>query len=84
MNMLIFMRTTIDINDALFRLAKREAARRGEPLRELVERALRGHLGAPGARPSYSLSWTPESGRLQPGVRIEDRDSLFDAMDDSA
>jgi hypothetical protein len=79
--MLLCMRTTIDINDDVLRRAKRAATDRGETLRELVERALRGHLAASGSRTSYALSWTPDSGRLLPGVCIEDRDSLFDVMD---
>jgi len=84
MNMLLFMRTTVDINDEVLRLAKREAAKRRMPLRELVERALRAHLAAPGVRAPHTLSWTPESGRLLPGARVDDRDSLFDIMDGRA
>jgi Arc/MetJ family transcription regulator len=80
--MLLFMRTTIDLNDALLRQAKQRAAREGTTLRELVEAALRRYL-ARGASPreAYALTWRVESGRLLPGVRIEDRDALFDIMD---
>lgn len=35
------MKTTLEIPDALFARAKREAARTGRPLRELVEDGLR-------------------------------------------
>ncbi len=79
--MLLCMRTTIDINDVLFRAAKRKAAEQGTSLRNLIETALRQHLGRTKAAPRYALRWQPESGRLQPGVDLTDRASLFDIMD---
>lgn len=79
--MLLCMRTTIDINDVLFRAAKRRAAEQGTSLREVVETALRQHLGKTKASKRYTLRWQPESGRLQPGVDLTDRDALFDIMD---
>jgi hypothetical protein len=75
------MRTTLDINDVLFRAAKRKAAERGTSLRDVVEAALRQHLGKASSRAGYTLLWEPESGRLQPGVDLTDRDALFDLMD---
>jgi hypothetical protein len=75
------MRTTIEINDVLFRAAKRKAAEQGTSLRDVVEAALRQHLGRERAAAGYSLQWHPESGRLQPGVDLGDRDALFDLMD---
>lgn len=75
------MRTTIDLNDRLLSLAKETAARRGVTLRELFEQALRAHL-EPKYRPEgYRLRWRTERGRIQPGVRLDDRDALFDVMD---
>lgn len=38
------MRTTVDIPDDVLRAAKERAARRGESLSRMVERALRSHL----------------------------------------
>lgn len=80
--MLLCMRTTLDINDELFKQAKKRAADDGTPLRELVETALRLYL-AGGLRrgKTYRLRWRTESGRLQPGVRLDDRDALFDLME---
>jgi len=75
------MRTTIDINDVLFRAAKRKAAEQGTSLRDLIEAALRQHLGKTKAAAPYTLRWQPESGRLQPGVDLTDRDALFDIME---
>jgi len=75
------MRTTLDLNDELLRAAKRRAADRGVSLKRVVEEALRSHIkGLPQAK-GYRLQWRTEHGRLQPGVRLDDRDALFDLMD---
>lgn len=75
------MRTTIDINDELLRQVKRLAADENLSFKQLVERALRELVNnrSPN-RGDYKLRWRTEQGRLMPGVRIEDRDSLFDRM----
>jgi hypothetical protein len=75
------MRTTLDINDDLFRRAKKKAAEEGIPLKRLVEKALREILKTKRSRKGYSLSWRTEKGRLQPGVRLDDRKALFDLME---
>ena len=79
--MLLCVRTTIDINDELFRRAKRQAVRERITLRALIDRALRAHLASTRPRDRYALRWRTEKGRLLPGVRLEDRDALFDLMD---
>ena len=79
--MLLCVRTTIDLNDELFRTAKRQAASERITLRQLIERALRAHLGSSRRASRYTLSGRTEKGRLQPGVRLDDRDALFDLMD---
>lgn len=76
------MRTTVDLNDELLREAKRRAASEGKPLRVFIEEALRAVIQAPAARETgFELQWRTERGRLQPGVRLEDRRSLFDLME---
>ena len=75
------MRTTVDINDELFRKAKKKAADEGVPFREVVEAALRDFLDGNKGKPEYRLQWRPEKGRLQPGVDLNSRVSLFDLMD---
>ena len=80
--MLLCMRTTIDMNNELFRSVKRRSAQDGVPMKDLVETALRLYLER--RRPSrtrFKLQWHTERGRLQPGVIVEDRGILFDAMD---
>ena len=71
----------MEINDELLRRAKRQAADSGETLRAVIEAALRRYLGGRPRRDEYRLSWRTEEGRLQPGVRLDDRDSLLDHME---
>ena len=75
------MRTTLDLNDELLRGAKQRAATEGTTLRAVVERALRSHLEGGKQKSGYRLRWRPERGRLRPGVRLDDRDALFDLME---
>lgn len=79
--MLLCMRTTIEVNDELFRQVRRRAADEGLTLRELVEQALRAHLGQRRRGARYSLSWKPVRGQVRPGVQLDDRDALFDVME---
>lgn len=75
------MRTTMDLNDQLLREAKHRAVEEESTLRQVVEEALRRHLNdVPGSR-EYTLRWRTERGQLQPGVRLDDRDQLFDLME---
>ena len=80
--MLLCMRTTIDLDDLLLSELKQEAARRGSTLRELVDDLLRQAMAAPEPKAKYHFNWKPHrGGRIQPGVRLDDRNSLFDLMD---
>ena len=80
--MLLCMRTTIDLDDPLFRDLKRRAAERGITLRTLVNELLRGALNHSRRRPKYKFDWKVDPpGTIQPGVRLNDRQSLFDLMD---
>lgn len=76
------MRTTIKITDELFRKAKERAASEGVALRDVIETALRFYLTKPRKRGDYKLRWRTEKGRILPGVRLDDRDALFDLMND--
>ncbi len=75
------MRTTIELNDEVFRAAKRRAAEERQTFREVVEAALRAYLGKARTRSGYRLRWRPEKGRVQPGVHLDDRDALWDLME---
>jgi Arc/MetJ family transcription regulator len=77
------VRTTIRIDDDLYRRAKAAAARRGQTVGELIEDAVRVALRARPAPPA-SLPALPVfggSGTL-PGVDLADPRSLRDLMDE--
>jgi len=73
-------RTTIALEEHLLMQLKREALARGTTVQGLVNDLLAGAL-RPAVRRSEPFDWPVVHGRLQPGVRLEDRDSLFDLMD---
>jgi predicted transcriptional regulator len=77
------MRTTIRMDEDLYRRAKAAASREGRPVSQLIEDAVRAAL-----RPRRSsiddveeLPVFGDSG-LMPGVDLEDRRSLIDLMDE--
>jgi hypothetical protein len=82
-DMLLCMRTTLDINDALLLQAKSRAARSRQTLTALVEAALRRHLEADRARPAK----VPEipifhGGGEMPGVDLTNSRALLDILED--
>lgn len=72
----------MDLNDELLRQAKHRAARENTTLRQVLETALRAHLGLQARSREYVLRWRTEKGRLRPGARLDDRDALFDLMEE--
>ncbi len=78
------MRTSLNLDDKVLAAAKRQAAREGITLTSVVDRALRQYLASQRRdRPSgFRLDLKVRSTRVQPGVDIEDRDSLYDVMED--
>ena len=75
------MRTTIEISEELLRQAKKRAADERAPLREVIEAALRFYLGKRPKNKRYELKWRTEKGHMLPGVRLDDRDALFNLME---
>jgi hypothetical protein len=76
--MVFHMKTTLNIDDRVMIELKREAARQGRTMSELVETALRLLLQS--RRTSIDLPPLPvfRSGEL---VDIADRDALYEAME---
>ena len=73
------MKTTVEIPDAIFRQAKAEAARRGVPLREVIEIALREHLDSARSRKKKKFRLKDGSFRgegLQEGLTPGDWDTI--------
>ena len=78
------MRTTIRIDDALYREAKAQAARSGRTVSDLIEDAVREALQprAPGG--SRQIPELPVYGGsgVMPGVDLSDTSGLRDLMDE--
>ena len=83
-HMLLCMRTTLDIDDHLYRAAKVKAAKEGKTLTRVVEEALREYVAPNGPSKPFKLRWVTERGQLLPGVNIDDRDSLYEIMEGRA
>lgn len=76
------MKTTLNIDDRVMAELKREAARQGRTMSELVETALRLFLRAPRRKePLPPLPIFHSGGAF---VDIANREALYDAMDDGA
>ena len=77
------MRTTLDLDTALLRAAKRRAAEDGRTLTSILEEALRRYL-EPGPEPRKRFRFRPLSkrGRRVPGVDFADRDALYERMEE--
>ena len=73
------MKTTLNIDDVVMARLKREAARSGRTMSELVETALRALLQARPARPALPPLPTFDSGGAL--VDIADREALYRAME---
>ena len=78
------MRTTVKIDDQLLADAKAQAARSGRTLNEVVEDALRESLARRDRSVREAAVELPTfSGRLQPGVDLDDTSALLDLMEGS-
>lgn len=78
------MRTTVTINDALLKRAKKVAAVQGLSLARLMEDALRRALDAPAALESagVDLPVSTVGGGLKPGIDPSSNQSLWAALED--
>jgi len=82
--MLVCMRTTLNLSDALAAEAKSRAASEGVTFTSYIEVALREHLDreAPHAARAPLPTFTPKT----PGalIDLDDKDALWDVLDRSA
>jgi hypothetical protein len=76
------MRTTLDLDDALIRKAKRRATDEGTTLTALIEMALRQYL-TPASSPgkAFRLKLLTKRGHPVAGVNLADRDALYERME---
>ena len=79
---LLAMKTTLDLDGRLLQEAEARAASEGRTLAQLVEEALRGRVRGSAAPDDLNLLVKP--GWLKPGVDIDidNRNSLYDQLDD--
>ena len=75
------MRTTLDLEDRLLRAARQWAARHDRTLTSIVEDALREYL-RPRPSGAFKLELLTKRGTMRAGVDIDDRDALYDLMDE--
>ena len=78
-DMVFHMKTTLNIDDGVMIRLRREAARSGRTLSELVETALRGLLQARPAAPDLRPLPSFKSGGAL--VDVTDREALYRAME---
>ncbi|HXM69613.1 MAG TPA: hypothetical protein VN970_00655 [Thermoanaerobaculia bacterium] len=76
------MRTTLDLDDRVLRQAKRRALERGETLTRFIEGAIRSRLAEAARLPPYRLELLTKKGEARPGVDWDDRDSIYEHMED--
>ena len=77
------MRTTLDLDDAVLRQAKKLAAEEGKTLTRVVEEALRERVSPHQKRRGkpFKLKLLTKKGRLVPGTNLADRDALYERME---
>jgi hypothetical protein len=75
------LKTTLNLDDQLLRLAKKSAAERGVTLTQVVEEALSAAVLRPPRVDRFQLRWTPIAGRRLPDVDVADRSALYDRME---
>jgi putative antitoxin of VapBC-like toxin-antitoxin system len=75
------MRTTLDLDDALIRKAKRRATDAGTTLTAIIEEALRLYLTPTVKGKAFRLKLLTKRGRPVPGLNLADRDALYERME---
>ena len=74
-------RTTIVLDDDVLESLKIRSAQEGASMKDVVNRYLREAFRVKKKRSGYKLEWKTYKGKLQPGVNLEDRDTLFEIME---
>jgi hypothetical protein len=80
-DMVFHMKTTLNIDDTVMGRLRREAARQGKTMSELVEAALRLLFQSHSRKSKPKLRPLPTFRGGKPLVDIADRNALYDAME---
>ena len=76
------MKTTLNLNDRILHLTKRQAARDGINLKKFVEDALRARpAGTKDRKRCFRLRLETVKGNAPPNVDITDRTALYTVID---
>ena len=75
------LKTTVNLDEELLRLAREAAADRGITFREVLEEALRASVMDPPHQAPFTFRWTPVTGTGPPLVDVDDRDALYDLLE---
>jgi len=76
------MRTTLTIDDHLYRAVKRQAAGSGRTIRQFIEEALsKAVVEKQKPKPGFKLRWVTVKGPTRPGVDLADREALYELME---
>ena len=81
MDMVFHMKTTLNIDDTVMGRLRREAARQGKTMSELVEAALRLLFQSGSRKSKPKLRPLPTFRGGKPLVDIADRNALYDVME---
>lgn len=74
-------RTTIVLDDGVYRDLRRKAAESGRTMKALVNEVLRDALrGDTPQKTGYKFVWKTERGQIQPGVNLDNWNELEDYM----
>jgi len=76
------VKTTVNLDEELLRLAQQAAVDQGVTFRHILEEALRVAVLRPANPTGFKLHWTPVTGTGPPRVDIADRDALYDFMEE--
>jgi plasmid stability protein len=74
------MRTTLNINDDLYREVKVDAARRGVSTTSIIEEALRMFLRPQASQEPPDFPVSTRSGGVRPGVNLGDPDDMYQLL----
>ena len=74
------MRTTLNINDELYREVKVEAARRGVSTTSVIEQALRAALRPQSDEEAPDFPVSTRTGGVRSGINLANSDDWFDLL----
>src|SRR5688572_11653242 len=80
----LVVKTTLNLDDQIFRAAKKLAAERGVTLTHVVEEALRAAVTEPKPKKQYRLRMVTVKGPRPLPVNVADRNALYEWMEGRA